>query len=70
MGKRFGYVAFADIGVDAPDFGTFNSDTLSSAGGVGLRYRLSKKTTLEFAFYVAINSDGETTSYITIDQRF
>jgi hypothetical protein len=63
-------VAFADIGVDAPDLGAFNSDTLSSAGGVGLSYRLSKKTPLDFAFDVATNSDGETTSYITIGQRY
>jgi outer membrane protein assembly factor BamA len=70
MGKRFGYVAFAGIGGVASDFGAFNSDTISSAGGVGLRYRLSKKTPLDFAFDVAVNSNGETTSYITIGQRF
>ena len=70
MGKRFGYVAFADIGVVAPDFGAFNSDTLSSAGGAGRRYRLSKKTPLDFELDVDINTDGETTSYITIGQRY
>lgn len=70
MGKRFGYVAFAGIGGVASDFGALNSDTISSAGGVGLRYRLSKKTPLDFAFDVAVNSNGETTSYITIGQRF
>jgi hypothetical protein len=70
IGKRFGYTVFAGVGGVANGFGGFNSDATVSAGGVGLRYRLSKGVPLDFAFDVAFNSNGETTSYITIGQRF
>lgn len=70
MTKRFGYAVFAGIGGVANGFGSFNSDTTEVAGGIGLRYRLSKGVPLDFAFDVAYNSKGETTTYITIGQRF
>ncbi len=70
MGKRFGYTVFAGIGGVANGFGSLNSDAIESAGGIGLRYRLSKGVPLDFAFDVAYNSKGEATSYITIGQRF
>ena len=68
--KRFGYVAFAGVGGVAANFANFNGNAFESSAGLGLRYRLSKKTPLDFSFDLAINSLGETTSYITIGQRF
>jgi len=70
LNKRFGYVAFAGVGGVAANFDDFNANAFESAAGLGLRYRLSKKTPLDFSFDLAINSMGETTSYITIGQRF
>lgn len=70
LGKRFGYAIFAGVGGVANGFGSLNSDAIDSAGGAGLRYRLSKGVPLDFAFDVAFSSTGTTTSYITIGQRF
>lgn len=68
--QRFGYTVFAGAGGVATNFSDFNSNSVKTAGGLGLRYRLSKKTPLDFSLDAAINSEGETTAYITIGQRF
>jgi outer membrane protein assembly factor BamA len=68
--QRFGYTVFAGAGGVALNFSDFNSSSVQTAGGFGLRYRLSKKTLLDFSIDAAINSYGETTTYITIGQRF
>lgn len=70
LSKRFGYTVFAGAGGVASSIGDFNSTSFEAAGGLGLRYRLSKKVPMDFSFDAAINSNGETTTYISIGQRF
>lgn len=68
--NRFRYTIFADAGGVASGFDAFNGDAFEAAGGIGLRYRLSKKFPLDFSIDAAINSNGETMSYVYVGQRF
>ncbi|SLN59335.1 Surface antigen [Roseovarius gaetbuli] len=67
--ERFGYVAFLGGGNSDDTIGGLLSD-LDVAGGVGLRFRLSKKLSLDYAMDYALNDDGEHFVYLSLGQKF
>ncbi|MCV6825593.1 MULTISPECIES: hypothetical protein [Halocynthiibacter] len=68
LGDRFGVVAFAGAGTGETSYG--EDIGARYAGGVGLRFRLSRKFPLDFSADVAINDDNEQNYYIYVGQRF
>ncbi|WP_244614856.1 BamA/TamA family outer membrane protein [Pukyongiella litopenaei] len=70
FGDRLGAVAFAGTGDVGPHYETFGEGGLHSAGGVGLRYRVSRKFPVDFAVDGSRNNLGENTLYIYVGQRF
>ena len=70
LSERFRAVGFAGIGMTGADFSDFNSDGLHIAGGVGLRFKLSRKFDADFSLDVAYNDEGTETIYIYVGQRF
>ncbi|WP_127111812.1 BamA/TamA family outer membrane protein [Shimia sediminis] len=70
LSDRFRAVAFAGIGVTGADFGDFSSDGVHVAGGVGLRFKLSRKFDADFSVDVAYNDEDDETIYIYVGQRF
>lgn len=70
FGDRLGAVAFAGTGKVGPHYNTFGEGGLHSAGGVGLRYRVSKKFPVDFAVDGSRNSLGENNLYVYVGQRF
>ena len=70
LSDRFRAVAFAGIGATGEDFGDFNSEGLHIAGGVGLRFKLSRKFDADFSLDVAYNDEDDETIYIYVGQRF
>ena len=70
LGKRLGVVAFAGAGrVKAQAAPQFDGKT-HWAGGVGARYRLSRKFPLDFSVDGSRNSDGDNLLYVYVGQRF
>ena len=70
LGKRLGVVAFAGAGrVKAQAAPQFDGKT-HWAGGVGARYRLSRKFPLDFSVDGSRNSDGDNLVYVYVGQRF
>jgi hypothetical protein len=57
---RFGVVVFGGVGEVAPTFGSFSFGSLLPAGGVGLRYRLSKTFPVNFRLDSAYGKNGGT----------
>ena len=70
LSNRFRAVAFAGMGVTGADFGDFNSEGIHIAGGVGLRFKLSRKFDADFSVDVAYNDEDDETIYIYVGQRF
>lgn len=70
LGKRLGFVVFGGIGSAGTAFDTLNSAGWHSAGGIGARYRVSKKFPVDFSVDVAWNSDDDTLLYISVGQRW
>ncbi|MFN0115591.1 MAG: BamA/TamA family outer membrane protein [Paracoccaceae bacterium] len=68
--KRIGVVAFAGVSVVGPDLGDLGSSGAKYAGGVGVRFRLSKDYPLDFSVDQAVNRDGDTSTYVYIGQAF
>ena len=60
--KRFGIVLFGGIGEVAPSIGKFNNDDVLPAGGLGLRFMLSKKYHVNLRADIAQGKDGHTFS--------
>ena len=61
---------FAGAGVVADSYDALGDAEVLYAGGIGLRYRLSKKFPMDFSIDAAINHDGEQTTYLYIGQAF
>ncbi len=70
LGGRFGYAIFAGTGRVAEDFSNLGDAEDLTAGGVGVRFRVSRKFPVDFSVDVAVNRDDETTTYIYVGQRF
>lgn len=67
---RFGYAVFAGAGRVADGFSEIGSADTHAAGGVGARYRVSRKFPVDFSVDLAFNDAHETTTYIYVGQRF
>jgi Omp85 superfamily domain len=70
LSKRLGGVVFAGIGKVGPNYRNFAIGAVQSAGGVGVRYRVSKKFPLDFSVDASRNSLNENQLYIYVGQRF
>ncbi len=68
--KRLGGVVFAGAGRVGPNYAKFDIGGSQSAGGFGLRYRVSKKFPVDFSVDASTNSLGEQLLYIYVGQRF
>ena len=69
-GGRFGYEVFAGAGsVEDTTLSEISNET-RYAGGLGLRYQLTKKFPLDFAVDWTINDAGEEVVYIRVGQAF
>jgi outer membrane translocation and assembly module TamA len=58
--KRLGLVAFGGVGGVARELNEFRSDALLPAAGLGLRFRLTKKSHVNFRIDFAVGRDGHT----------
>ncbi|MEQ9694009.1 BamA/TamA family outer membrane protein [Shimia sp. SDUM112013] len=70
FGARFGAVVFAGAGMTGPDFGAMDVGGVHKAGGVGLRFQLTKKFETDFSVDVSLNDEDEELVYIYVGQRF
>ncbi|RYH12066.1 BamA/TamA family outer membrane protein [Tropicimonas sp. IMCC6043] len=70
FGDRWGAAAFAGVGTVAPEFFALRDGPRLYAGGLGLRFRISKKFPLDFAVDAALNADSERTTYVRVGQAF
>ena len=68
LSDRFGLVAFVGAGGVGPSFDAL--DRYGYAGGVGLRYRVSKKMPINFAIDVSHNDEGDSLLYLSVGERF
>jgi outer membrane protein assembly factor BamA len=62
--------AFMAVGEVAPEIRLFNTQSLKSAAGVGLRILLNKKESVFARFDFAVNNEGGTGFYIRINDAF
>jgi outer membrane translocation and assembly module TamA len=65
--ERWGWVAFGGVGGVADALG--DDDVIKPAGGVGLRYRLSRDFGLDFSADIAVGDEGAT-GYVYLGQAF
>ncbi|MEM0947374.1 MAG: hypothetical protein AAGK37_08215 [Pseudomonadota bacterium] len=70
IGSRFGYAVFGGIGAVGDDFGDLGSASSQYAGGVGLRYQVTRDFPLDLSLDYAGNSEGEKNVYLYIGQAF
>jgi hypothetical protein len=70
LGDRFGYAVFVGTGQVNTRFSNIEGDKTRYAGGVGARYRLTKKFPLDFSVDVSVNDEGQEYVYIYVGQRF
>ncbi len=66
---RFGATAFAGAGEAADKLSDFN-EQIKAAAGIGLRFTVQKKQTINIRFDLAFNSDGEIMKYIKLKEAF
>lgn len=69
LGGRFGAVFFGGVGGTAPDLTDLGDTKFLPSGGMGLRYRPSKKTGINLAVDFAIGKDSNAL-YIAIGEAF
>jgi outer membrane protein assembly factor BamA len=67
---RLGYVIFAGAGAVGDGFVNALGEEVLTAGGVGLRYRLSRTFPIDYAIDYSVNERGENLLYISVGQRF
>jgi hemolysin activation/secretion protein len=68
--NRFSGVAFAGLGNTGSSFGNLRDTDVRYAGGLGLRFQLSKKFKAVFSVDVSYNDREEDLLYIYVGQRF
>jgi outer membrane protein assembly factor BamA len=68
LGERIGIVAFGGVG--AVGGALDEIDDVGAAGGLGLRFRVSRKFPVDFAVDGSINEEGDSLLYISVGQRF
>lgn len=69
LSNRFGYVAFGGGGEAQKNSISVDSG-FRYAGGVGVRYRVSKKHKLDFSVDAAVNDEGDEFLYFYVGQSF
>lgn len=67
--KRFGFAAFGGAGEVAHTIGDFRSDKMLPGGGIGLRYRLTKESHINFRVDYAWGKDSRTL-YVGVSEAF
>jgi len=67
--KRLGFTAFGGLGGVAQNWGDFRTDGLLPGAGVGLRFKLDKKTHINYRIDLAFGREGRTLS-IGIGEAF
>lgn len=67
--KRFGAVGFFGVGEVAPTFGNFRYDKLLPGGGLGVRFRLTKKNHVNLRVDYAWGK-GSSALYIGVGEAF
>lgn len=67
---RLGHTAFLGVGVVEDETHSLFSGDLHAAGGVGLRYRISRDFPVDFSIDVTLNDDGERLLYVFVGQSF
>lgn len=70
VSSRIRVVAFGGVGMVGPHYQDLDIGGTHAAGGVGGRYRISKKFPLDFSVDIARNDQQENTLYIYVGQRF
>ncbi|MFY0618219.1 BamA/TamA family outer membrane protein [Shimia sp.] len=70
IGSRFGAVLFAGAGNTAANFADLGDTDFRYAGGLGLRFQLSKKFKATLSLDASINDRDEDLLYIYVGQRF
>ena len=65
---RFGVVVFAGAGAVGSSFGSLTST--GAAGGMGLRFRISKKVPVNFSIDASYNSYGKSIVYVSVGESF
>lgn len=70
LSQRLGAALFAGASVVGSDLGDLGRSGSLYAGGLGLRYRLSKSYPLDFSVDATVNRDGVRYTYIYIGQAF
>jgi uncharacterized protein YgfB (UPF0149 family) len=70
LGTRFGVTAFAGGGPVASRLDALADGTSHFAGGLGVRYRVSKRFPVALSLDWAINDTGDSATYIYIGQAF
>ncbi len=68
FGTRLGVVLFGGLGAAGTSFDQLN--TSGAAGGLGVRYRVSKKFPVDFAIDASYNDQHDKLLYISVGQRF
>ncbi|WP_139280628.1 BamA/TamA family outer membrane protein [Shimia gijangensis] len=70
LGTRLGLVAFAGAGMTGPDYASLDLGGVHAAGGLGVRFQLTKKFETDFSIDVSYNDEDEEIVYIYVGQRF
>lgn len=70
IGPRFGYEVFAGTGRVFNRLGFARDTAWRRAGGIGARFRLSRKFPFDYSVDVSLNDDGEQLLYVYVGQRF
>lgn len=70
LGPRFAVTAFAGAGAVSPRSDRFEDSETRYAGGIGLRYRLSRKFPLDFSLDGAFNDADQGSTYVYLGQSF
>lgn len=70
FGKRFGGVVFGGVGWSGEDVDAMWSNGGNVAGGLGLRYRVSRKFPVDFSVDVSRNDRDDDLVYIYVGQRW
>jgi len=68
LSERLGIVLFGGVGSVGAEFDALNRT--GTAGGFGLRYRVSKKFPVDFAMDGSLNDQGDKLLYISVGQRY
>ena len=70
LSDRIGVVTFGGVGWTGESYGRIGDAGTRVAGGLGVRYRLSKKFPVDFSVDYSTNNESEQFLYIFVGQRF